>query len=43
MRCWVRFFFSSFQPPLFGAKNEGSDDHFHVRPLHRGRTQVAVQ
>lgn len=29
--------------PLFGAKNEGSDDHLHVRPLHRGRTQVAVQ
>ena len=28
---------------LFGAKNEGSDDHLHVRPLHRGRTQVAVQ
>ena len=29
--------------PPFGAKNEGSDDHLHVRPLHRGRTQVAVQ
>ena len=28
---------------FFGAKNEGSDDHLHVRPLHRGRTQVAVQ
>lgn len=38
-----RFSFSSLHPPLFGAKNEGSDDHFHVRPLHRGRTQVAVQ
>lgn len=29
--------------PLFGAKNEGPDGRLHVRPLHRGRTQVAVQ
>lgn len=38
-----RFSFSFLPASLFGAKNEGSDDHLHVRPLHRGRTQVAVQ